>query len=151
MSVNCPVGELSRFHLHNLFSEFSNRLDKLFSFVYQPINRYFDESFQPLTYPISKISVALFLPINMRGVIQLCHLPILNQVANSLEPDQAGQNVWHDLDPKCFAVMIILKVFYGLYFAKKKINRQTKTAKITQHAKSSKNIVLTIRDIAKGV
>ena len=35
-----------------------------------------------------------------------CHL--LETFANSLDPDQVQQNVWHDLDPNCMTILMAL-------------------------------------------
>ena len=51
-----------------------------------------------------------------------CHLLII--FANSLEPDQACQNVGPDLDPNCMTERIFEKVDFG-----KKISRQQTSVK----------------------
>ena len=65
-----------------------------------------------------------------------CRLLII--FANSLDPDQARQNVGPDLDPDCLTLWCYSwKIFFEKVKLKKKIHsRQKKTCKITQHAKS---------------
>ena len=47
----------------------------------------------------------LYLTLSASG--NFCHLLIT--FANSLDPDQAQQNVGPDLDPNCFDTLIVLK------------------------------------------
>ena len=49
---------------------------------------------------------------------------------NSLEPDQARQNVWPDLDPNCLTLMVLLKEFLEKAdFVNKSGDKKTKTRK----------------------
>ena len=63
-----------------------------------------------------------------RYIVNVCLLLIT--FVNSLEPDQARQNVWPDLDPNCLILMVVLKK----NFMKKFVRRQH--MQFTQHAKS---------------
>ena len=56
--------------------------------------------------------------------------------ANSLDPDQARQNIGTDLDPHCLTLMIFLKDLFEKVNLKKKSTDDKKACKITQHAKS---------------
>ena len=53
----------------------------------------------------------------------LCHLLIT--FSNSLDPDQARQYVWPDLDPSCLALMIFLKEFFDKLILKKIIRQKS--------------------------
>ena len=54
-----------------------------------------------------------------------CHLLIT--LANSLDPDQARQNVGPDLDPNCLTLMVFLKEFFETVDFEKKISRRQKS------------------------
>ena len=49
---------------------------------------------------------------------EFCRL--LLTFADSLGPDQAGQNIWPDLDPNCLTLMVFLKDFLKKLIKKKK-------------------------------
>ena len=76
---------------------------------------------------------------------------LLITFANSLDPDQARQNVGPDLDPNCLTLMVFLKDCFlkkkKLKKKKKKKKKQTtkKACKITQHAKSYRRTKPTCR------
>ena len=59
--------------------------------------------------------------------------------ANSLDPDQARQNIGPDLDLNCLTLMVFLKEF----FEKFTLKNQQKSWKITLLAKSWHDIVRT--------
>ena len=61
--------------------------------------------------------------------IGVCWCHLLITFANSLEPDQARQYVWPDLDPNCLILMVFLKEFY------KKVDFEKKSANFKKHAK----------------
>ena len=55
--------------------------------------------------------------------------------ANSLDPDQAWQNVGPDLDPNCLTLCwYSWKMFLEKFIKKKKSTDYKKACKITQHA-----------------
>ena len=61
--------------------------------------------------------------------------------ANSLDPDQARQNMGPDLEPNC--LMVFLKEFFEKKKKKKKKSTDyRKACKLTQHAKSWRGILL---------
>ena len=67
--------------------------------------------------------------------METCRLLIT--FANSLDPDQAQQNVGPDLDPNCFdTLMVFLKGFCEKVNFKTKSTDDKESCKITQHAKS---------------
>ena len=55
---------------------------------------------------------------------------LLITFANSLDPDQAQQNAWPDMDPNCLTLMVFLKIFQKCWFWKKISRLQKK-----KHAK----------------
>ena len=64
---------------------------------------------------------------------------------NSLDPDQARQNVWPVLDPNCYDTLGIPEFFF---FEKANFEKTStddkKTCKITLHAKIKSKIQLTL-------
>ena len=61
---------------------------------------------------------------------------LLITFANSLDPDQARQNVGPDLDPNCLTLMVFRKEFFEEVNFRKKSIDDKKASKITLHAKS---------------
>ena len=60
-----------------------------------------------------------------------------SQFANSLDPDQARQNVGPDLDANCLTLMVFLKDFFENVNFEEKENQQTTAHTISEHAMSS--------------
>ena len=68
--------------------------------------------------------------------LYLCHL--LKTIANSLDPDEAQQNVGPDLDPICLTLRIFLKEFFKkVDFEKNSRQQKSITCKFSQYAMSS--------------
>ena len=63
-----------------------------------------------------------------------CHLLIT--FANSLDPDQDGQNVGSDLDPNRLTLMLFLKEFFEKVNFENSQQTTTKARNITQDASS---------------
>ena len=64
-------------------------------------------------------------------IVVPCQCGLLIIFPNSLDPDQARQDVGPDLDPNCLSLIVFLKDFLLIL---KKSAEDKKACKITQHA-----------------
>ena len=62
---------------------------------------------------------------------------LLMTFANSLDSDQARQNVGPELDPNCLTLMVFLKEFFRYVDFEKKSADDKKSVKISQEAEST--------------
>ena len=66
--------------------------------------------------------------------------PLLITFANSLDPDQAWQNVGPDMDPNCLTLWWnSWKIFWKIHLKKKKSTRQKKHAKLPNMQRVNKS------------
>ena len=106
------------------------------------------------TFPwINKKNVDCYLELsclmNFKGSLTLSLLVATNCLqlitfANSLDPDQAGQNIWPDLDPNCFTVWwYSWKIFFKkLIFKKKKKENIHRWQKSMQNYPTCKELMV---------
>ena len=89
-----------------------------------------------LNYFFLRISLSAWYLVDVIGTIKsVCWCLLLIIFANSLDPDQARQNVRPDLDPNCLTLMVILKKkFQKVDFEKNSRQQKKKKKKLTQHA-----------------